>query len=81
VQLLTKKQAMSKELSYGQASDSYETKSNNLSVLRDEVMTALHSVVGKLDSVYSHLTSALQCFTIDNMNSVQLGIHLASVNP
>ena len=28
----------------------YEAKSNNLSVLRDETLTALHSLVGKLDN-------------------------------
>ena len=29
----------------------YEAKSNNLNVLRDETLTSLHSLVGKLDSV------------------------------
>ena len=28
----------------------YEAKSNNLSVLRDETLTSLHSLVGKLDN-------------------------------
>ena len=29
---------------------SYEAKSNNLNVLRDETLTSLHSLVGKLDT-------------------------------
>ena len=29
---------------------SYEAKSNNLNVLRDETLTCLHSLVGKLDA-------------------------------
>ena len=29
---------------------SYEAKSNNLIVLRDETLTSLHSLVGKLDT-------------------------------
>ena len=29
----------------------YEAKSNNLNVLRDETLTSLHSLVGKLDSL------------------------------
>ena len=29
----------------------YEAKSNNLNVLRDETLTSLHSLVGKLDSM------------------------------
>ena len=48
---------MSKEVNYGQPSDLYETKSNNLTALRDEVMTALHSVVGKIDALHSLITT------------------------
>jgi hypothetical protein len=33
----------------------YEAKSNNLNVLRDETLTSLHSLVGKLDSMQQAL--------------------------
>ena len=48
---------MTKEVNYGQPSELYETKSNNLTVLRDEVMTALHTVVGKIDMLHGLITS------------------------
>ncbi len=54
---------MTKEVNYGQPNDLYETKSNNLTALRDEVMTALHSVVGKVDAFYSLMAAGRQAFT------------------
>lgn len=32
--------------------NNYETKSNNLGVLRDETLISLHSVVGKVDNAH-----------------------------
>ena len=85
VQLINKKQSMSKEVNYGQPSDLYETKSNNLTALRDEVMTALHSVVGKIDALHSLITTGTQIFTFKphgiNQKDVQLAIHMPSINP
>jgi len=43
---------------------SYEAKSNNLSVLRDETLTSLHSLVGKLDNTQQALVQARGLFTL-----------------
>lgn len=40
------------QLSKGKQVASYETKSNNLAVLREETQTALHGLVGKIDSLH-----------------------------
>ena len=42
----------------------YEAKSNNLSVLRDETLTALHSLVGKLDNTQQAMVQARGLFTL-----------------
>lgn len=42
----------------------YEAKSNNLSVLRDETLTCLHSLVGKLDSTQQAIVQARSLFTL-----------------
>lgn len=42
----------------------YEAKSNNLNVLRDETLTSLHSLVGKLDSMQQALVQARSLFTL-----------------
>jgi len=42
----------------------YEAKSNNLGVLRDETLTSLHSLVGKLDSMQQALVQARSLFTL-----------------
>ena len=42
----------------------YEAKSNSLSVLRDETLTCLHSLVGKLDTTQQALAQARSLFTL-----------------
>lgn len=43
---------------------SYEAKSNNLSVLRDETLTSLHALVGKLDATQQDLVQARSLFNL-----------------
>lgn len=42
----------------------YETKSNNLTVLREETQQALHAIVGKVDQVHQLLVQARGAFTV-----------------
>lgn len=60
----------------------YEAKSNNLSVLRDETLTSLHSLVGKLDSMQQAMVQARSIFTfkLDEAISV-FNMQMPNQNP
>lgn len=61
---------------------SYEAKSNNLNVLRDETLTSLHSLVGKLDTTQQALVQARSLFTlkIDDQHAI-FNMQLPRQNP
>lgn len=42
----------------------YETKSNNLSVLREDTLQALHAIVGKIDQMHQLLVQTRSAFTV-----------------
>lgn len=60
----------------------YEAKSNNLNVLRDETLTCLHSLVGKLDSAQQSIVQARSLFTfnLDEQTSI-FNMQLPRQNP
>jgi hypothetical protein len=82
VTLLKRKQSLSKD-SYGGVVELYETKSNNLTALREEVMLGLHALVGKVDAFQALLVSAKIAFTAKSLHSAeapQLALHIPQMN-
>ena len=60
---------------------SYEAKSNNLSVLRDETLTSLHALVGKLDATQQDLVQARSLFNLKiDENTAIFNIQLPKQN-